>query len=216
MGRRILAMFMAVVMLIGCVPMFAMADDLESEISQEEAEEYFLDEEPQEEEEEPAQVQQTALDFGRVVLRDDNGSETLYAELTTQQEVENTLLRLENQPETGKTLVLTLHQDWETEHFLTNRENAIEMDLNDFTWKVTGQDVLETEKAVYIHDGTLTFAEPEGYVISVVDGGLELEKVMFRDCALDKDNLICAVKQETDNFESARHGFDGFGYSINQ
>lgn len=221
-------MFMAIVMLVGCLPLSVWAEDGEPEISVAEeqgetpASENAEEEAPVQEEEEAEEVEQIeeigkieeaeeiedppaaeegAPDFGTVSFRDEYGNESTYLTLTTVQEVEDALLRLDKHPETRNTLVLTLHQDWETKHFLTNQENDIEIDLNEFTWKVTGQDVLETEKAVFIHDGTLTFTKPEGCVITVVDGGLELKKVVFQDCALDEEYLLCAAKMETETYD---------------
>lgn len=222
MSKRILAMFMAIVMLIGCLPLSVFADDGQPEISVIEVEE---DEESVPEQEEPAEgtaeelpapVQEesaeeiqeevsafaeTAEDIGCISFRDEDGEEEFYSSLTSTEDAERMLEELAKLTAAGKTLVLTLYQDWETEHFLTNKKNDLEIDLNGFAWTVTGQDVLETEKAVYIHDGTLTFTEPEGYVITVTDGGLKLSDVLFLDCEVDGDGLFCAAKAETEVYD---------------
>lgn len=209
MKKRLLALVMAVVMTIGSVPMSVFADLGEIAVQQEMPDEEIPAVEAEEPEEaaeeaeeaekaEPVEAAEETEIAGQVILMDADGSCLDTREFQTEEEA----LDFCNQENlNADSLKLTLARDWETEDFLFNTEQALDIDLGGFTWTVTGKEGLETEKAVKIADGTLTFAKLEGFALCITDGGLELTKVVFLDSVTEAEALICVTREESENLD---------------
>ncbi len=91
----------------------------------------------------------------------------------------------------GTAINIVLNHDWTTSHFITANCH-INIDLNGYTWTVTGEEVMNTsDKNVSISGGTMVFTNAEsGPIRTIEKGNLTIRDVVFRDCKCDESGIV--------------------------